>query len=114
MIRNINYDIVLCASRHEVTNPQGVSITESIFPKTCPLNVKDLNQIASTYLKKYRDIVVSKGQLNDAVLNVYVTGFSPALVALLNMRKQDFENEVVMVLWHYDDKTQAYTPQVVL
>lgn len=113
MIPNVNYEVVLCASRHETINPQGTQIEESIFPRTCPLNIKTLNSIAYDYLKKYVTNITNRGQLTDAILNVYITGFTPALVALLNIRTSRYK-EVKLVLWHFDDKTQAYTPQVVL
>lgn len=113
MICKNNYDTVLCASRHDVLNSMGEKIEDSIFPEVCKLNVQFLDEQAKAYLETYSATIKEKKQTKTAILNVYVTGFSPALVSLVNVRNTQFK-QVNLVLWHYNLFTGAYTPQVVL
>lgn len=112
IVRAINYDTVLCASRHQMVNPQGEVITQSIFPEVCKLNIKELDYTASNYLKTYKLLLESENTIENAVLNVYVTGFSPALISLINIRNKYYK-ELKVILWHYDNMTKAYIPQLV-
>lgn len=106
-----SYEVVLCAARHVVLNPQGETITTSIFPEVCPLNIKELDAMALSFLSKF--IKQTEGIKDKVVLQVYVTGFSPALVSLLNMHNR-YCKTLSVVLWHYDLNTKAYIPQKVI
>lgn len=110
----INYYASLCASRHDILDPLGNKIKESVFPEICALNVKWLEKIAKDYV-----LTLSKSVNNvelKAVLNVYVTGFSPALVALINAYHKYARPDAIfeLILYHYDNATKAYIPQVIL
>lgn len=113
ILRAINYDTVLCASRHQMINPQGEVVTQSIFPEVCKLNIKELDYMSSNYLKEYKSLLEKENTYEKAVLNVYVTGFSPALVSFINI-KNKYYKELTVILWHYDNITKAYIPQLVL
>lgn len=113
MIKTVNYDTVLCSSRHNVFNSRGEVIDQAIFPEVCKLNVKYLDDKSSTFLLKYSKLAQECKQDEVITLNVYITGFSPALISFINM-KQKYAKELQVVFWHYDNNTQAYTPQVLL
>lgn len=42
------------------------------------------------------------------ILNLYVTGTAPELLAVT---KYCFENKISLVVWHYDEKHNNYYPQ---
>lgn len=113
MIRIISYDTVLCASRHDITNSRGEAIEQSVFPEVCKLNVKYLDSIATKFLLQYKKLTADCAPEETITLNVYVTGFTPALVALINMRKEVCPN-LCVVFWHYDNNTKSYISQVLL
>lgn len=111
MIKEISYEVALCASRHKIKNSRGQVVTDSIFPEKCKLNVRELDTIARHHLKKYSDLNTSTDEIYT--LNVYVTGFTPALVSLINMIRK-VKPSLAVVLWHWDYNTKAFTPQVLL
>jgi len=110
--KSISYDTVLCASRHEILSPQGNKVLNSVFPEVCSLNIKELDNYAVKYFSDFKKSIKPLNY-KDIILNVYVTGFSPALVSLINMHNVYFK-EINLILWHYDLRTKAYIPQKVL
>lgn len=90
--------IALCEGRHAM--PEDVQ--GSIFPNTLnPTDLTAINDIAMKFMKAHQD---------DKV-NVYVTGLTVALVAVINAAvKVQCAN---LTLYHYDRDTGSYFPQPV-
>ena len=87
--------IGLCKGRHEI---KGVS--EYIFEEEInPLDISCLNETVETRLA------------GVASLELYVTGLSVALVAVINYC---CANLVPLTLWHYNRDNGDYYPQVVV
>lgn len=92
----IEKSMALCEGRHSI--PQATD--GAIFPSVVnPLNVMDLFMTARDVLR------------GVDVLNLYVTGLTPALVAVLNACHY---LNITVTLYHYDRDTGNYYPQRVL
>lgn len=91
------FNMSLCRGRHEI--PQATD--GSIFPSNVnPLDVDGLERFASRQLIGY----------HCKRLNLYVTGLTVALVAVINVcRKEGIE----LTLYHYDRESNSYYPQKV-
>lgn len=91
MIKNM----ALCEARHDI--PQAVD--GSIFPNSInPLDVYGLEEVACHKLSSVK------------ALNLYVTGLSVALVAVINVCHRE---DIMLTLWHYDRDSGNYYPQSV-
>ena len=89
---------VLCKGRHEVIANDGQHVTESIFGNEVdPLDVRGLQEIAEEFLR-YKPYEIE----------VYVTGLSVALVALINA---SVAMEKSLWLMHFDRNSSSYYPQ---
>lgn len=89
------YNMALCESRHDI--PQAVD--GSIFGNTInPMDVCGLEEVAYNKLEGVK------------VLNLYVTGLSVALVAVINVCHRE---NIMLTLWHYDRDSGNYYPQSV-
>ncbi len=87
--------MALCEGRHEI--PQAVD--GSIFGNELdPLAIEKMEATASARLD------------GVDVLNLYVTGLTVALVAVLNVCR---DNGIKVTLYHFDRATGGYYPQVV-
>lgn len=87
--------MALCEGRHEI--PQAVD--GSIFGNELdPLDVASMESMAASMLA------------NVDVLNLYVTGLTVALIAVLNVCR---DKGIKVTLYHFDRATGGYYPQVV-
>lgn len=73
--------------------------TSFIFPKNFP----------SDDIEKMNEQVAMKLQDFQGILNLYVTGTTPELLAVT---KYCFEHKISLVVWHYDKKRDSYYPQM--
>lgn len=88
-------NMALCEGRHSI--PQAVD--GSIFSNTLnPLDVSGLEEQAFHKLEGVN------------ALNLYVTGLSVALVAVINVCHRE---DIMLTLWHYDRDSGNYYPQSV-
>ncbi len=95
---NNTISLALCEARHAM--PECVK--GSIFNNTLdPLDVKGLEAEASAKL----------ASLNVKAVNIYVTGLTVALIAVLNAAKN---LEIKVTLYHYNRDTNSYYIQEVL
>lgn len=88
-------NMALCAARHDI--PQAVD--GSIFGNT--INPLDVCGLEETALAKLGDV---------KSLNLYVTGLSVALVAVINVCHRE---NIMLTLWHYNRDSGNYYPQSV-
>lgn len=88
--------VTLCESRHDIP----LAIDGSIFGNTVEFNIPKLNHDAYVTIK----------QSGVEYLTVYVTGMTPALVAVINACSQ---LGVTLTLMHYNNQTGKYVPQYV-
>lgn len=83
----------LCKGRHQTP------ANEAIFENTInPTNICKLDYVAWQKIHRYEAI------------ELYVTGMTPALIAVLNIAARE---HISVVLWHYDRETGEYFSQVV-
>jgi hypothetical protein len=87
----------LCEGRHDI--PVNGYIFGEIKD---PMDFKELSRIAFESLWQYGH--------SDCELTLYVTGLTPALIAVLN---ECGALEIDVTLMHYDKATGAYKPQKV-
>ena len=87
----------LCQGRHSIPN-----VTRFIFSNEVnPLDVEGLQKEAKEYLFPFF----------NCSINIYVTGLTVALIAVLNATKElNIEN---VTLYHYDRDSNSYYPQKV-
>ena len=117
-MEKINIGTVAC--RHDMP------VQEYVFSKiTYPNNFKWLEEYAYNYLKNKVNITgTSKPQRrpmsyvdpastmwleSDVELNIYTTGLSQALIAIINAARRLHIHDIV--IWHYDTDTNEYKPQ---
>ena len=87
--------MVLCAARHSHPAIDGLP---AVFANDIdPMDFNNLMRIAAHKLK------------NIKTLDLYVTGLTPALVAVLNVCMRD---SISCTLWHYNKDSGGYEPQV--
>lgn len=87
--------MVLCAARHSHPAIDGLP---AVFEDNIdPMDFSGLMRIAARKLKGVR------------TLDLYVTGLTPALVAVLNVCMIDL---ISCTLWHYNKDAGGYEPQV--
>ena len=109
-------EMALCAGRHEIEVKDGY-IFETIKDVT---NIKALEQKAfamlwgAAYRNKYTTPSEEDGDqlyIADGVsLDLYVTGLTVALIAVLNVCR---EEGIDVTLWHYNRDSGKYYPQPV-
>lgn len=89
--------LALCKSRHR-------------FPRDCRGFIFE-HEIKEPYNLPYLDWCVRKRFTKPPYrIDVYVTGLTTALVAVINYC---YKNNVWLVLWHYRAETKEYYPQSV-
>lgn len=88
--------VALCESRHEIP----AAVNGSIFPQ----EIADPMDFQGLY--NYCDDVLSGYGLKQ--VNIYVTGCTPALIAVINWCRI---NGVICDLYHYDRETGNYKRQ---
>ena len=93
MTNPIILDIALCKGRHEI--PQATD--GAIFDYE--INPLDIEGMSKTVAEKLE---------NALMVNLYVTGLSVALVEVI---KYCYENNVSLTLWHFDRETGTYYSQ---
>lgn len=104
------HNTVLCKSRHLIKiNHTNTIVEDYIFEEVCNLNIRELEYKALLYLNSLK--CMYRG--SQIKLNLYVTGFTPALVSFINMRNS-IHPHLPLVVWHFDNKTRLYIPQEVL
>lgn len=89
--------VQLCEGRHECAGAKDGSIFPSVIDS--PTNTEYLEVYASIRLQGIKE------------LNLFVTGLTVALVAVLNVCH---EKGIKVTLWHYDRDTNDYFPQEVI
>jgi hypothetical protein len=100
------FNIGLCQGRHEI---QGVK--SYFFPQEVnPLDIDWLNQRAVFVIDKMVELAKADGA-NGLEVNLYVTGLTVTLVAVINACSH--YPEVELTLWHYDRVSGQYYPQTV-
>ena len=108
------------ASRH------NMPVQEYVFTKiTQPNNFKWLEEYAYNYLQQKIQITGTNNPSrkplsyidparvmwldSDAELNLYTTGLSQALIAIINAARRLHIHNII--IWHYDTDTDSYKPQ---
>lgn len=93
-MENNKINLGLCQGRHSI--PQ---VTEYIFTQEVnPLDVDGLT----------RQAVVSLLPFAGKQINLYVTGLTVALVAVINTA---ITHGITLILWHFDRESGNYYPQ---
>ena len=94
----------LCRGRHEI----ALAKDGAIFP----FKIKDVEAVSSLeeMASKHLAFLISKKGDKIRKVNIFVTGFTPALVAALNACRN---MGVTVKLWHFNAETQKYFPQEV-
>ena len=90
--------VALCESRH----PMPEVVTGSVFGNECDFDLGNLEVIAAEFIER------EFGKI-DGELVVYVTGFTPALVALINVCRKVGMSK--LTLMHFDRNSGEYVPQ---
>ena len=101
-------------------------VQEYVFSKiTYPNNFKWLEEYAYNYLSakvkitgttkperkpiSYIDPASAMWLESDAQLNIYTTGLSQALIAIINAARRLHIHDIIV--WHYDNDTDGYKQQ---
>lgn len=93
-------NIGLVKGRHTIPNVDRYLFTE-IADVT---DVKAIEEAADAAIKALPSTI-------SGVLNIYVTGLTVALIAVLNAVRRD--ERFTVTLWHFDTATGEYYPQSV-
>lgn len=93
-------NIALCEGRHNI--PQATD--GAIYPSI----IKDVTDVVS--LEKQAEQVLNSFFNGQGTVNLYVTGLTVALVAVINV---SIRHGVNLTLWHYNTNTGDYFPQPV-
>lgn len=93
----------LCSGRHPIPQAvDGAFYPETVYNVTCP---DELEQHAAEVLRKK----TSNGDFREIFcVNLYVTGLTVCLVAVLNVCRKA---NIKVALWHYDKYTGSYFKQ---
>lgn len=84
----------LVVGRHDIKDVTDYIFTDS----TLTLDPKSLRDLAVDGLNRL-------GVKSGDTLNLYITGFTPALTATIRVA---FKNEILLNLFHYDVTTKSY------
>lgn len=96
-----DYDALgLCAGRHEIPNVSGY-----VFDRDSIEDVTDVDGLQLQSIKKLESL-----DLQDGLLDLYVTGLTPALIATLNAARR---LNIIVTLYHYNNETEKYFRQFV-
>lgn len=96
MIEVDTVSMELCKGRHSTPATDGAIFETEVNPL-------DVSAIESHAKEQLADLNITK-------LNLYVTGLTVALIAVLNTAK---ELNIKVTLWHFDRETGNYYPQEV-
>jgi len=107
--------VALCEARHPIMI-EGVSLDRAIYPQVVenPMDFKALEDHAYEFFTKER-LAVNMLERDVWEINVYVTGLTPCLVAVLNIIQfyRDGGFNVRPTLYHYNRDTQGYEAQAI-
>lgn len=95
-------NIGLIKGRHEIPEVNGLYVFNEPVD---PTDVIGINEIAITRIK---ELIVDPNK--ERSINLYVTGLTVALVAVINVCRV---YHIKLILWHYDRDGDCYFPQVV-
>lgn len=123
-IKTKKFDVALCEARH----PMPENVSGSIFPQECGMDFDQLQKTATEWLvEKFGEPTSSvyavyptayNGYSDGEFLNVegkltvYVTGFTPALIAVINACRSLGLYD--LTLMHYDRASCGYIPQKIV
>lgn len=94
--------IGLIKGRHEIPEVNGLYIFNEPVD---PTDVIGINEIA---IARIKELFIDPNE--ERYINLYVTGLTVALVAVINVCRV---YHVKLILWHYNKDTNRYFPQVV-
>lgn len=110
-------NLALCGDRHEIPHATEGYIFETINNITSPKSLEE------TAFSRLWSIAYNEGYVipsdddeyqlyisNDVHINLYVTGLTVALIAVLNVCRAE---GLSVTLWHYDKITNNYFSQEV-
>lgn len=107
--------VALCEARHPIMI-EGVSLDRAIYPQVVenPMDFKGLEEFAYDWFSSERNLVDIKERDNWEI-NIYVTGLTPCLIAVLNIIQyfKDGGFNVKPTLYHYNRDTQGYEAQAI-
>jgi hypothetical protein len=94
-MRNIN--VALCEGRHEILQATDGSIFPSVVN---PLDIEGMSKHVSDFFenKEFESV------------NLYVTGLT---VALIEVVKYCYHNDISLTLYHYNKEDNSYYPQTI-
>lgn len=95
-------NIGLIKGRHEIPEVNGLYIFNKPID---PTDVIGINEIAIARIKQ-----LFNSPNEEKSMNLYVTGLTVALVAVINACRV---YHIKLILWHYNRDTNRYFPQVV-
>lgn len=94
-----DYDTLgLCAGRHEIPN-----VSDYVFD-----SIEDITDVDGLQLRATQKL--ESLDLRNGLLDLYVTGLTPALIATLNAARQ---LNIIVSLYHYNTQTEKYFRQFV-
>ena len=95
--------VALCAGRHQIKTNEGVEVIDSIFNHIeNPMDFDYMEGRASDFLHEIENNGVQ-------ILNLYITGLTPALTSFLALAKH--APTLKITLWHFNRLTGDYMPQ---
>ena len=94
--------IGLCEGRHEIPE-----VTEYIFPKDF-FNESNTMFDFDRMTKRIHEVLKYKVLEEESSVTLYVTGFTPALVEVINYCER---NLIELKLMHFNRETSEYVPQ---
>ena len=95
----------LCRGRHSIPGATDGAVFENTLA-----DIAAVLEMEETALKRLSSLIASKNKAIDT-LNLYVTGFTPALVATINAAHR---LGLKIILWHYNRDTDNFFPQEVM
>tara|TARA_B100002019_G_C21076071_1_gene501441 strand:+ start:130 stop:594 length:465 start_codon:yes stop_codon:yes gene_type:complete len=111
-------NVALCEARHPIKaeTQYGDPVERAIFPQIVenPMHFSGLEDVAHEWFIKERDFFQIKE--NDTwIINLYVTGLTPCLVAVINtaLYYQTGGFKVILTLYHYNRETGGYEAQAI-
>lgn len=95
-------NIGLIKGRHEIPEVNGLYIFNE------PINPTDIIGINKIAIARIKQLFNNPDE--ERSMNLYVTGLTVALVAVINVCRM---YHIKLILWHYNKDTNRYFPQVV-
>lgn len=96
--------VALCEGRHPIPQATDGAIFGSVIE-----DVTAVYRLEEEALKSIQDICSKAGVENCIHINLYVTGLTVALIAVLNAVRRKMQ----VTLWHYNNATGEYYSQEV-